>query len=404
MDYGMIGLCVIAVLLVGALLWMGKSLIAAKAQLKLEEGRRADQNALNEANQKTLDAQCGALKSEFGKLAAALLGETQQRLAKANTDSVAALFGQLKERLNKYEEEVANAAKENSSLGTKMGEQLKSLQQFATEAQRFTAALVGGNKIQGNQGEAILAGIFEKSGFVRGTHYDMQQGTPADGRPDASIYDAMNKRIILIDAKMNIKDYIDAYNLPDDEAHRAEKSRAIKAHVASIKRQIDSLSRKRYAEEVSPTREGYTNLPLVAMFCPFNAVLEAALNEDPELMQYAFNRNIVLVTPLTLWGYLRLIFWGWKQQAIESKYEDIKKLGGEVLSALDAALNDLSSMGAALENARKAYDGLNNRMTTDKGQPSISRVARKLIDYGVVPVKKSKQLDKIVASMDSEGE
>ena len=65
---------------------------------------------------------------------------------------------------------------------------------------------------------------------------------------------------MLIDAKMNIKDYIYAYNLPDDEAHRAEKSRAIKAHVASIKRQIDNLAEKKYAATVAPTRPGYENL------------------------------------------------------------------------------------------------------------------------------------------------
>ncbi len=233
-------------------------------------------------------------------------------------------------------------------------------------------------------------------------HFDLQQGGRDEGRPDASIYDAMNRRIMLIDAKMNIKDYIYAYNLPDDEAHRAEKSRAIKAHVASIKRQIDNLAEKKYAATVAPTRPGYENLPLVAMFCPFNTVLEAALAEDPALMQYAYEKNIVLVTPLTLWGYFWLVSWGWKQQAIESQFEEIKKQGGEVLSALDAVMNDLVAMGEALDKAAGAYGDLRRRVMDDKGKMSVRRVAKKLMDCGVAPAAKSKQLERIAARHDEE--
>ena len=391
----MIGLCVLAILLIAVLVWMIRALLDARTRLKFQDD-------LSEAKQRELNAQREALKSEFGELAAKLLGDKQRELIKDNAQSVDTLFRDLKGKLEKYEKDVENAAGENSKLGQQMTDQLKHLQDFADMAQRFTAALIGGNKIQGNQGEAILVGILAKSGFERGTHYDMQQGGQDEGRTDASIYDAMNKRIILIDAKMNIKDYIYAYNLPDDEAHRAEKTKAVKRHVESIKRQIDNLSAKNYAEKVAPTRAGYTNLPLVAMFCPFNAVLEAALNEDPELMQYAYKKNVVLVTPLTLWGYLWLISWGWKQQAVENKYEEIKKLGGDVLSALDAVLDDLKVTEDALGKAKEAFGSLKNRMTVEKGKASVARVAKKLMDYGIATAKQPKQLDKMVMSLDTE--
>lgn len=397
MEWAMVGLCLLAAALVAALAAACWALAAAKARLGMEIARRRDQDALDEARQRALDAQCETLRREFGELAARLLNDNQRSLAAANEHSVAVLFGQLKEKLARYGEEVERAAGENVKLGEHMKTQLLALQRFADKAQAFTAALVGGNKLQGNQGEAILAGILEQSGFQRGVHYDMQQGARDEGRPDASIYDALNRRIMLIDAKMNIKDYMYAHNLPNDEVHRAERSRALKAHVASIRRQIDSLSGKNYAATVAPTRPGYENLPLVAMFCPFNAVLEAALGEDPALMQYAHEKNIVLVTPLTLWGYFWLISWGWKQQAVESRFEEIRRQGGEVLSALDAAVNDLVAMGDALEKANAAYAGLRRRMTEDKGRMSVCRVAKKLMDCGVVPASKPRQLGKLVA-------
>lgn len=393
-GFVLIGLCVLSVVLAVALGLACYALVSAKTQLGLEIGRRGDQEALNEARRQALDAQRETLRREFGELAARLLNDNQQNLVASNAKSVEGLFAQLKENLSKYEKEVEKAAGENTRLGEHMRTQLLSLQNFADEARRFTAALVGGNKLQGNQGEMILAGIFEQSGFVRGVHFDMQQGGRDEGRPDACVYDALNKRVMLIDAKMNIKDFIEAYNLPDDSAHREAKDRALKKHVDSIRSQIRNLAAKDYASSVTSKRDGYEILPLVAMFCPFDAVLEAALKIDPKLMQFAYENNVALVTPLTLWGYFRLVSWGWKQQAIEGKFEEVKKQGGEVLSALDAALNDLVEMGNALHKANDAYETLYNRMTAEKGKPSIVRVARKLQECGV-QVQKAKQVDKL---------
>lgn len=387
------GLCVLSVALIAAVLMLFRALVATKTRLELEIIRRADQESINSARQNALDAQRVSLRNEFGELAARLLNERQKNLSEANERSLEALFRQFQERIAKYEQEVEKAAGENTKLGEHMKTQLAQLQNFADRAQAFTAALVGGNKIQGDRGEEILASILERSGFQKGVQYDVQLGGQDEGRPDVSIYDALNKHVILVDAKMNIKDYIAACNLPDDETSKAERDRALRAHVAGIRRQIDGLAAKNYAETVVPKREGYTNLPLVAMFCPFNAVLEAALNQDPTLMQYAYERKIVLVTPLTLWGYLWLISWGWKQREVERKFDEIQALGRDVVSALDFLLNDLETMGDAIRKSAKAYDDLYKRATGDKGQMSVRRVARKLMDYGIVPAGKLKQLD-----------
>ena len=387
------GLCVLSVALIAAVVLLFRALVATKTRLELEIIRRADQESINSARQNALDAQRVSLRNEFGELAARLLNERQKNLSEANERSLEALFRQFQERIAKYEQEVEKAAGENSKLGEHMKTQLAQLQNFADRAQAFTAALVGGNKIQGDRGEEILASILERSGFQKGVQYEVQLGGQDEGRPDVSIYDALNKHVILVDAKMNIKDYIAACNLPDDETSKAERDRALRAHVAGIRRQIDVLAAKNYAETVVPKREGYTNLPLVAMFCPFNAVLEAALNQDPTLMQYAYERKIVLVTPLTLWGYLWLISWGWKQREVERKFDEIQALGRDVVSALDFLLNDLETMGDAIRKSAKAYDDLYKRATVDKGQMSVRRVARKLMDYGIVPSGKLKQLD-----------
>ena len=372
---------------------LGVALFKSRMQLVEAEARARSQEEIARAKAQEISAQREALKSEFAKLAAELLVNKQRDLASSNAESVRTLFSDLKLKLDKYESELQKSAVSNANMGTEMKTRIDSLQKFADEARAFTAALTGGNKIQGNKGEEILESLFAESGLREGVQYEMQVGANRDeGRPDACIYDVRNHHQILIDAKMNIKDYISACALPDDAAHRAERERHLKAHAASVRKQIDNLAEKDYANRITP-KEGYNILPLVAMFCPFNAVLEAALQQDPAIVQYAYEKKIVLITPLTLWGYLWLISWGWKQCEVERKYDEIQLLGRDVVTALDALLNDMDVLDGALQKARMAYDSLSRRVTGEKGQVSVRRVAKKLLDYGVIPKGKLKQLD-----------
>lgn len=387
MCFVAIAICAIAVLA------LAYALLNARIRLAEHEAQKKGLDELNRAKASEILAQRESLRSEFAKLASDLLGDKQTALSKANEESVRMLFSGLKEKLDRYEREVEKSAESNVKMEAEMKAHVDSLQKFATEARAFTSALVGGNKIQGNKGEEILASVLEQSGLQKSIHYDVQTGDRDEGRPDVSIYDIRNHHVILVDSKMNIKDYISAYNLPDDAAHKDEKSRALRAHVASIKRQVDSLSSKDYANKVTP-KEGYTNLPLVAMFCPFDTVLEAALAVDPALVQYAYEKNIVFVTPLTLWGYLWLVSWGWKQHEVERRYDEIQELGRDVITAVDSMLNDIASVGDAIDKAKAAYESLQKRATSDKGQMSVHRVATKLLDYGVTPKGRLKQLGK----------
>lgn len=330
-----------------------------------------------------LNLQRDSLKNEFARYAAELLSDKQNNLSKANAQSMQTLFTDLKVKLDKYEKEIKESREQNADMGTQMKAHISDLKEFANEARTYTAALIGGNKIQGCKGEEILAGLLKNSGLKEGVQFDMQFTDRESGaRPDAVIYDIRNGHAIMVDAKMNIVDYLTAHNLPDDSAHKLEKARALKAHAASIKRQIDNLAAKDYAKSVKP-KEGYENLPLVAMFCPFNAILESALDEDPSLMQYAYDRGIILTTPLTLWGYLWLVSWGWKQHGIESGYREIQNLAEDVLRAVDALVTDLEETGKNLKKTQDSFDRLYERATTDKGRMSVKRVASNLRDHGV---------------------
>ena len=389
--------CVVAVVV--ALLWMCRQLISARTQLA--QVSRADEIAAEK--ERVIDVQVKRLESQFAKLAADELLKKQDALSSANNKDIGNLLEGFKAQLKEYENEVKSVKDTTVKSATSMEGNVKLLNEFAIRASEFTAALLGGNKIQGNQGEFILSNILEQSGLRAGCEYDSQIGkSDDDGRPDICVYDALNKYVIYIDAKMNIKDFVDAYNLPDDTVeNRQMKKKALSKHVTSIKNQIKKLSEKRYAESLTPARVGYVNLPLVAMFCPFNAVLEAALSEEPTLMQFAAEKNVVLVTPTTIWGYLCLISAGWKRVESEKKYEDIQALGGKVIEKVNELLGDIEQISIALENAVKNCEQLKKR-AGDKGQLSIKRAAKELLDYGCVTKKEPKHVKQVEQNGDEE--
>ena len=136
------------------------ALFKARLRLAEAEAQRKSQEEINRAKADELYAQRESLKAEFAQLAADLLGERQAALTKANESSVRSLFSDLKAKLDKYERDVAESARSNTNLGVEMRTHIGSLQRFADEARSFTAALIGGNKIQGNQGEEILYPTF----------------------------------------------------------------------------------------------------------------------------------------------------------------------------------------------------------------------------------------------------
>lgn len=378
-KYVFMAIAAVAALAIAAVFVLFWKLVKTKASLEAR-------TELDDARTKELAAGRELLKSEFARLAASLLGENKTELAKENADSVKTLFADLKEKLDQYGKSVAAAAADTNRLGVEMQTHVKSLAEFSKYARDFTSALMGGTKTQGDFGEEILAGLLEQSGLVENVHYELQKGNASEGRPDLRLFDILNHHVLLVDAKMNIKSYIEACSLPDDAAHRPLKAQKLKAHAQSIREQIKSLAARNYPEKTSAP-EGYRNLPLVAMFCPFHNVLEAAIVEDPSLMQEAYSRGIAIVTPLTLLGYFWLVSQSWKNHDVEQKFVEIQKLGGDVVAALDMMLDDIDKAAKAIGNAQTCIESLSNRVNSEKGKVSVRRIAIKLMECGVKPAK-----------------
>lgn len=379
----------LGIVLGGCAVWAKLSGRIGQLKAAMEAERR-----LATEKERTIREQLRGMMSEVSNVTAKTLAEREQTLAAKNAEQVKNLLAPMHQRLEDFRKAAEDSRKTNGDLGVKIEDFFKGIretsQSFGAQAKSFTDALTGANKKQGNWGEAILAQVLENCGLHEGEHFITQEGS-GEGIPDCQVFDPGSQKVLVIDSKMSWTKYEQAYHLPEGEARRA----ALKEHVASVKRHIDELFRADYPNRQTPPRANYQYIPLTAMFVPCDAALAAALEEEPALIDYAFKRNVALISPLTLFGFLQLVSRAWSKYNIDRNsnaiYDEAKKLVGYV----DRLFRNLEELGESLAKAKEKYDAALQLATTEPTGQCVKGPALKILKLGGKPDKslKSKALE-----------
>ena len=92
------------------------------------------------------------------------------------------------------------------------------------------------------------------------------------------------------------------------------------------------------------------------LFLPSEEFFSAALDQMPDLYEYAVKKDVVIATPTTLIGMLRAISYGWKQAALADKAAEVFKLGRELHERLGQMGAKFDKLGRALASSVNAYN------------------------------------------------
>lgn len=226
-------------------------------------------------------------------------------------------------------------------------------------------------QVRGRWGELQLERAVEAAGMVEHIDYVTQQTATSDGhavRPDLVVQLTDGKRIV-VDSKVAFAGYLQAMEARD-ESSRNER---LRAHARHLRSHVDALAAKAYWEAFSPAPE------FVVCFVPADAFLDAALQQDPALLEHAFARNVVIATPSTLVALLRTVGYSWRQQALAKNTAEVSKLGRELYHRLSTMTGHLDKVGRSLSAAVTAY---NAGVGTLESRVLVS--ARRLADLAVV--------------------
>ena len=312
-------------------------------------------------------------QEEFLKRAEEKFGHAE----KASKEAVQALLQPVHERLKTYEEHVTSLEQKRVSAFGELTGLITSMrdgqEQVRREAQRLGNSLTNAPKARGRWGERALQNLLEQCGLAEHTDFTLEHSIDTeDGRlrPDAIISVPGQKKLV-IDAKVSLNAYQAAFEADDED----ERRRQLEQHAKSMRGHVQTLGAKSYQSQFEEAPD------YVVMFVPGEHFVAAALEADPELWDFAFEKRVLLATPTNLVAICRTVAQVWRQDSLAREAQEIGRMGAELYERLRVAADHLKRVGSGLETAVNNYNkfvGSFERNVLSSGK----RLAEKGVDIG----------------------
>jgi DNA recombination protein RmuC len=314
-------------------------------------------------------------------LALGILWERSRRATRADPATAAALDGTARVLLETADRQLAQASapiheslrhlddrlreieQGRAATHAALSRQIEDVRTTGEELRGQTAALVTALRtpqVRGRWGEMHLRRAVELAGLVDRCDFTEQLVIPAQegadtgegagvARPDLVVHLAGDKHVV-VDAKVPLGAFLEAAEAAD-EMVREER---LRAHAKQLRAHVDQLASRAYWKRMAAA--GAPTAEFVVLFVPGEAFLSHALSADPELVEYAAERRVVLASPITLITLLRTVAYAWTQDTLAAEARTIIELGRELYERIGVFTESLDSVGRSLGASVAAYN------------------------------------------------
>ena len=324
-------------------------------------------------------AELRAQAAQWQARAEELSSRTQVAEERAERDgSVLRALAPVRSQLEQVGARVESLEKQRAEQHAALAEHLRATALREQDLARSTASLEGAlrsRSARGMWGEVELARVLEASGMMRHVDFSEQRtigalvqrrGRPAGppgsagtaagegaagrSRPDVVVH-LPGEGYLAVDAKAPMDSYLAATAVqgagPEDEERRGE---LLEAHARALRGHVDQLAARRYDRALGDSPE------LVVLFVPAEAVLSAALEADPALLEHALGRGVALASPVSLLTLLRTCATAWARTAVNDDARELLELGRTLYERLGTVAGHLDALGGALRRSVTAYN------------------------------------------------
>ena len=324
-------------------------------------------------------AELRAQAAQWQARAEELSSRTQVAEERAERDgSVLRALAPVRSQLEQVGARVESLEKQRAEQHAALAEQLRATALREQDLARSTASLEGAlrsRSARGMWGEVELARVLEASGMMRHVDFSEQRtigalvqrrGGPAGApgaagsaagegaagrpRPDVVVH-LPGEGYLAVDAKAPMDSYLAATAVqgsgPEDEQRRGQ---LLEAHARALRGHVDQLAARRYDRALGDSPE------LVVLFVPAEAVLSAALEADPALLEHALGRGVALASPVSLLTLLRTCATAWARTAVNDDARELLELGRTLYERLGTVAGHLDALGGALRRSVTAYN------------------------------------------------
>lgn len=197
---------------------------------------------------------------------------------------------------------------------------------------------------RGQWGEMQLKRVLDFSGLLEGIHYT-RQASATGMRPDMLIQLPPDK-VLLLDAKVPMQNYLSAMQ---EGVSDEDKNAYLVKHALDLKDHIKKLSAKEYTQ-------GFNSFDWVILFLPLEGLIQMALDKQADLMEFAWQKNVILATPTNLLALMRTVSYAHDQFKVNENAREISKLGDELYKRILKFSEHIAKMGRGLSTALDSYN------------------------------------------------
>ena len=288
-----------------------------------------------------------ALKAEA---ALALAGQAIE--AERARTTIESTLAPVREALERVERGTRELERERQRSYALVESELKKVAEAGVRLAGETAALKNALKkphVRGRWGETQLKNCIELAGMSEHCDVEFQRvsrGEDGDRLIPDMIVRMPGGRVVIVDAKTPLDAFIASLEAETEEARAAELAR----HGRHLRDHVKRLATRAYSDQVEGSAD------FTVLFLPNESFLYAALEAQPDIVDFALEKKILIATPPTLIGLLKVIRFGWNEDRLARNAEAISAAASKLHKRLVDFVESFEAAGCALDRARAEYD------------------------------------------------
>tara|TARA_B100001287_G_scaffold171855_1_gene144672 strand:- start:393 stop:1418 length:1026 start_codon:yes stop_codon:yes gene_type:complete len=234
---------------------------------------------------------------------------------------------------------------------------------------RNLISVLNNNQSRGQWAEFQVEDLLEIMEYKEGIHYQTQKRMSSGTIPDFTFYLPENKTINM-DSKFPLTNYMEIAKLNRDLEDETLDELARREITESIKNKNKEFLDKAIKTKIDETssREGYISteegtVDFVLMYIPlenlyhFLLTSEIGANKTP-VIQYAFSKKVILVSPQTLMAYLETIRHSMKLFSLQTDTKNILATHEKIKLEIRKFIESFDEVTKRLDQTVKSFEAL----------------------------------------------